>query len=78
MPAPKKWPAGVDGQIITAAFSNNAAVAKRRPSYIYVGFDTANDRTAFKSAISGIQNISASDIVHPDEPDMFFEKVVPT
>lgn len=79
MPAPpKKWPAGVSQQVVSAAISNNAGIVKRRPSYVYAGFDSDGDRTSFTSALSGIPNISASNIDHPDEPSMFFKKVVPT
>lgn len=78
MPTPKKWPVGVSQQVVAAALANNCVVVKRRPAYVYAGFDEESERTAFKSAVSSIQNTSSSDIVHPDEPNLYFAKVVPT
>lgn len=69
---------GQDAQVESLADANNVYICKRRDTYMYCTFLSAGDRTAFKTALGGVQNVSFADHPMPTRPNYYVVKVVPT
>lgn len=61
----------------TAAMNNGCAMHKQRKSYIFCGFKSSQERTAFKAALGSVSGVSFQDWAYANDPSLYVVKVVP-